>query len=226
MRSVCVIRRSQAWREFRLRPGDFYVERAAAMWQTAFGSSYESFRRSLHEIQKENFARVGFDVVCDLDDYQQHLNEETVLFPTDDDDWYHPDLLGVVMPQAANFRWCNWPHVVYALNRLEARAEVCATNSYCLRSPVDAGLVDNHERARRRLKDSEDGLLLEECLSLYNWSLASLSFLKKVASAEQLRAHYRECLRPLSRPSPDVFDPHLRRMAELYSSLRPRRMFI
>lgn len=224
MRSVCVVRRSPEWRRWQLK-NSHHVQRASELWDRTFETSYVDFRKSLSQISEDNRKQIPFDVVCDIHECEKYLDQpHNLIFPTDDDDWYRPDILDVVSKFAGEGPACEWNHARFDLNVLtEALNDPFQSNTYAAETPVDYLVVKNHVVAGAKFRQ-EGYRHIGSVLSVYNHSLASLSTLKKIDGPQGLLERYDLCLNELLRVGtvPDVFEEYVGRVRELYKSLNPR----
>lgn len=224
MRSVCVVRRSPEWRQWRLK-NSHHVLRASEIWDRTFETSYVDFRKSLSQISEDNRRQIPFDVVCDIHECESYLSQTgNMIFPTDDDDWYRPDILDVVSKFAGDAPACEWNHGRFDLNELtETVNDPFQSNCYAVRTPTDYLCVKNHVVAGATIRRT-GYRHIGEVLSVYNHSLASLSALKKVDGPAELLERHDKCLKGMLKIGaiPDVFNEYVQRVRDLYESLNPK----
>ncbi len=65
-------------------------------WNRKYSINFFDFRAEIQQIAKRVLARVGCEII--ERDKPSPINPSDVVFPTDDDDWFHPDIVKHVMP--------------------------------------------------------------------------------------------------------------------------------
>lgn len=153
-------------------------------WDSLFQMKYTQFRMTLHEIQKQNFADVGFDKVIYINDPSLQAilaSENNLIFPVDDDDWFHKDIS--LLP-AAGPKYIRWNYLLYSSDgtmllkhQYEKHWFNYQSNNYALRTPANHHLL-HHGSAESGIDRSKEQYLYET-LSLHNRTLSSLSNFNK-----------------------------------------------
>jgi hypothetical protein len=236
MNITCYIRRTKLWAERYEHSGEWIstwrADHVAACWDSVFNVTYADFRRRLHGIQVENLGDVGFDAVLSQYEYEPSGG---IFVPTDDDDWFHPELLDYLRGSAPgpviywNFANFTEGRVVIQNPALEEIKFDFESNNYALRSPQDERLLKDHTHADRKLRNT--GLHVDANYSVHNRTMASLGLLKERFDRSEdhkgaLIELYEQCRTdPVIDPLlPPYFMNYIDRVQELYKELRIRKM--
>ena len=96
----CYIRRTKIWAEQYEFSNDIYFNiwksnHIAKMWDETFNISYVDFRKQLNCIQQENIKEIAFDNV--INQFEYFDNNTSIMVPTDDDDWFHPNIISKLL---------------------------------------------------------------------------------------------------------------------------------
>ena len=240
-----VVRRTTDWSDeagVRAQLPDRFVP-AVDLWNETFSVPYHQFRQKLKDIARENHAQVEGAVTATLDE----VPEGALLAPVDDDDWFAPDMAGIVARAAAAdrraFRWSSrflevppdfdqwlgvWRRRIFPSTPL---TWVCTTNNYVLeKAPGIERFVDSHIRASEWFVEHSTAVtVLNEALSLHNRNLASQTALmfrggRIITRSQLLRRHrqYRSLYARSAKRLPAWSVPWIGRMAELMESLGER----
>lgn len=220
------------------------VRKKVVTWNETFEMSYFAFRRRVVEIARLNQSRVEGAVVAEW----EQIPEGALVVPTDDDDWFAPDLvsaLSSLLPAGAiGFNWkpaylevpIDISHVLH-LAKLRfwpgaRRHWICTSNNYALRKsaeakPVLASHVAASEWAERGGVERMAPLGVR--LSVQNRTLASQTAMgvrsDEVSPRVLLlkRRAYRRLYRRADLNGVAWARPYAEMMAELMAELEPRR---
>jgi hypothetical protein len=220
----CVIRRTKEWATKFEFSGSYRsrwrAAEIAAFWESVFTTTYVDFRRQLRSLQEENLKEVGFDSIIESYEY---AGIEGLVVPTDEDDWFHPDLIEALPAQPIVF----WNFGRFSENIAEVQNSVVErvqfeTNNYALHNPESKTF--DHVIANRLFKNK--GTHINKCLSMHNRSLASLSVLQPICGNKfELLRLYELYKQPTARDCPSYFFKYINCMSDLYQQLRVRKVF-
>jgi hypothetical protein len=108
------------------------------IWDRAFATDFFAFRDALERISFDNISAVdGATVTSGFADFASWYasDSDEMLYPIDDDDWFHPRLVDTTPDATDGTAVVLWPHVVYTYG--DDGAPVLATR------PVEALLTNN-----------------------------------------------------------------------------------
>lgn len=208
------------------------------LWDKTFTMPYHLFRHELKRIAQHNLSQIE-NALCVP---SQEIPTGSVAVPVDDDDWFSPDLAGILEPSLAVHSGCHWPgrflevpvslsHQLGLIRRtLFPRSRprwLCTTNNYAVVYGTEtADLLDSHIRATRWFLDHPSAVVrIENAVSLMNRSLASTTQLRLKPSRALLLHKYRGYSRLYKRPVPPDLawsEPYQAMMRDLHAELRPR----
>jgi hypothetical protein len=190
---TCYIRRTKEWNEQYVFSdqwvGFWRADYLAQVWDSTFTMPYRTFRRRLRELQEQNFVDVGFARIINQYEYYP---DHSLVVPTDDDDWFHPDVVRAVKDSTGPVYWNFVQFTEGTAFIIDARQHKMPngnplpyeTNNYALPAPLDQNLLRDHVHASRNI---QTGRHIDGCYSVHNRSLASLSL---------LRHHLLDCPKP------------------------------
>lgn len=207
------------------------ADRVAMIWDQTFTMRYANFRRRLNEIQQENLREVRFDHVVNQYEY---VRDDSIVVPTDDDDWFHPDLVPILQerPEPTYWNFINYTEGrIYVQNTAHDKMMFAyETNNYSLANPPNDLILRDHCHANQSLK----GTHIDVCLSVHNRSMASLSILRdRLLPANdphgELLAMYDTARKPVEvgRGVPEYFMGYVEKMLGVYrNELKVKRAFL
>jgi hypothetical protein len=181
---IGLIRRTKDWNE-RKEPSGIYLsfwkaDLIASVWNELFNISFADFRTMLTKLQQENFKDVPFDRIINSYEYD---NDKGLLVPTDDDDWFHPNLVHILRSHKDK-KMIYWNFIEYSEGAVTVHHKpfvgldfVYQSNNYALQEPEDKDCLLNHAYIDRLHR--HEGYYVDAMLSMHNRSLASLSLLRK-----------------------------------------------
>lgn len=241
MRVVCYLRRDRSWVE-----GEFskhFIERWSAkeiakIWDETFRTTYLEFRQQLFELQTTNLHDVAFDAIVNQFDYG--LPSDDIVVPTDDDDWFHPDVINTLRDLNAPLVYWNFLNntegkIVLQNPSKERIKFLFETNNYAISCPsarqhlMDHTALDNDKRGA--------GVHINKELSMHNRTIASISLL-----GEKLLGH-RSPTTPVNpknellklyetgitvekhQDCPSYFDKYIDSLIVLHKNLKVRKVF-
>jgi hypothetical protein len=212
------------------------------LWDATFDIPYTEFRRRMAAIALDNMSRVANAKVARLD----QVPPGALVVPTDDDDWFSPELAERVLEQEQagvdGYHWKRstleayrraprWRLFGGARERRDTSSFTCATNNYALRyQPEHAMLVMSHVQASEHFDANAARIRrIDASLSVQNRNVASQSALGKkrpsftredlLASLDRHRKLYRRLRLP---PELAWAKPYADAMRELTEALRVR----
>lgn len=222
---TCCLRRSPEWAErfefTRFFIDTWHVDRIATVWGDTFNMPYIDFRRRLRSIQDDNLADVGFDQVVNLYDFDPKQNNGWVV-PTDDDDWFHPDLRTRLFREPyllLYWNFCNYTEGRVLIQQSPKERVRFESNNYAAFCPTDDSLLSDHAVTNAALRGKVI-THLPAVLSIHNRSLASLGLLSSHGS--QLPQSLPELYRlyqqdpQIDADVPSYFLPYIERMQRIY----------
>lgn len=130
-------------------------------WDSTFSIPYVAFRRRLTQIARKSWEATKLRIVTDYD------SKMPPLFPTDDDDWLHPDIRREALPEfsdpsVAIVTWdcyscfTNHKHVNYEGQQYQAKfvksvvgRNIPGSNGFAIRSNVPKDITYDHGRVKQ-----------------------------------------------------------------------------
>jgi hypothetical protein len=236
MKIICCIRRTKLWAEEYKHSEEWLnhwkADSISKIWSSVFRVSYVDFRKRLHSLQLENLREVAFDSVLNQYEYK---DENAIVVPTDDDDWFHPDIINMIKQQVEPIVYWNFINYTEGAVKihspyLQNMQYIYESNNYFLTQPKDDMLIRDHVYASRTIKN---GRYIDSFLSVHNRTLASLSLLWKSLlfspnPQQELLRLYDVYRQPPMRDSgvPSYFDKYIDNMLKIYrNELQVRKMF-
>lgn len=234
MKSIYFVRRSENW----AKTYDVDCQDAKQLektWNSIFNITYSNFRQKLNAIRLENVKNCkGFSEVTESYNFDiQKLKEKNyTIFPTDDDDWFHDDIVELVQSDlqadkiAIRWRYLQWGNEYLNLKKNDKWRPYFyyQTNNYAIFTPSDFLLINDHRNADKNYDSWNQNNLeqfVDENWSIHNKSYASRSLWHhKQLDADNL---FNEALKnkDLSIPAeiPYVFHKYIDMMNELTHKL-------
>lgn len=169
-------------------------------WDNKLNMPYFKFRHEIKVLSEANWAAIdNLDmIVKDLDllpNVLSAIQEDYVILPTDDDDWYNPEISSVLENNEGQDAAC-WQMAIYAATVPEKlilrKNPGYGTNSYAIyRSGWDkmsengkASCLKRHTFAGGKLKRGKCVINnIRECLSAWNRTLTSLTISRNPGKA-------------------------------------------
>lgn len=225
MEPLYVLRQSKGWEKSYKPDKKDDILRIIRLWDATFSMAYVDFRKELSEIREDNYRHLGFAHRRNVHNIREEIkSKDWLVFPTDDDDWFHHDIIEIVKGRIGDLMCCNWSYGVLHRNSPTINTKLLfGTNSYALKTPVEWKPVENHLSAQNQFWGS-DYIHIGQVLSVYNQNLSSLSILKKIDTQEQLIAEFEMINRsPQRGVLPSCFDGHIDQMLDLYKRLLVRK---
>jgi hypothetical protein len=229
MNVTCYIRQTKEWAEQYKFSDDIYssfwnANKIANVWNEIFNISYIDFRKQLNNIQKENFKDIQFDFT--INQYE-NIND-SIIVPTDDDDWLHPniikDLKSIHQP-VMFWNFINYNQGIISIHDSSKEIIQFESNNYAIDFKNEE-ILRNHVYANNVMKNK--GLYIDLCLSMHNRTLASLSLLKGKSRSEVLDLYdvYRKPI-IINGNIPPYFMKYIDKMVDIYNNkLKVRKLFI
>lgn len=235
MKVICYVRRTKLWAE-EYKHSELWVDRwradrIAQIWDQTFTTRYVDFRRRLNQLQQENLQEVPFDRVVNQYDY---VRDDSVVVPTDDDDWFHPDIVSVLQERSKPSYWnfINYTNGIISVQNpsVEKMLFTYETNNYALPNPDNEAVLQDHCYADKCII----GEHIDNCLSVHNRSIGSLSVLRESLISsdkphKELLALYDVARRPveIGLGVPEYFMKYVDKMLAIYrTELTPRRAYL
>jgi hypothetical protein len=212
------------------------------LWNETFDLPFHLFRHEVRRIAEQNHAAVEDAEVVPIEE----VPPGGLVVPTDDDDWFAPDL-GQVLgeargPDTVGLRWPSLfleipLNLKHRLGRLRRRVFprtsprwACTTNNYALVADrIPKILFDSHLRASAALASGQVQFeTIDRDLSIMNRTLGSQTSLghrRPTFRRPELLRRYRWYARLYEKGRarvPEWCRPYVRRMADLMEGLRPR----
>jgi hypothetical protein len=180
---ICYVRRNREWAESysfgEEHQSVWNVLQISSVWNELFNIKYTDFRKHLNKIQRKNLSDIGFSSVINQYEYSK-VDHQGWIVPTDDDDWFHPDLISAL--QSSNSKLVYWNFInftegVVSVQDSRQEAVQYESNNYAIMNSPDEMLLRYHYRANQVYKNKA-GKHLDCCLSIHNRTMASLGLLK------------------------------------------------
>lgn len=181
---TCYIRRSKEWAE-NYQFNDEHinvwnVKEISSTWNDLFNIRYVDFRRRINQVQQENFAEVPFSYIVNQYEYVSSKNYGKII-PTDDDDWFHPDIIPILKDIKEPLIYWNFVNftkgTITVQDSTQERVQF-ESNNYCMSNVVDEKLLKYHTHANA-LYRNQSGFHIDRCLSIHNRTMASLGLLSE-----------------------------------------------
>ena len=234
MKYVYAIRRSQSWKNFVIdipRSAKF-----AEAWDKVFNISYIDFRKSLSKIREENFRRCKhFDEVIDFPSERANFlckNPSILFFPTDDDDWFHDDIIELVSNVNLTKKNLRWRYLEYGpshvfKNLTENKSWMpyfnYQTNNAVFSSPIPNLFLESHFIDLNYSYPFTDEQYSDENWLVHNKTFASRSYWHKTPTEDELMMNY-EFYRDLPCNVPEVYLKYIDMLSSLISKLKNKKI--
>jgi len=209
------------------------------LWNDTFNIPFHTFRHRVREIAQLNHSRVEGSVCAAWDE----IPEGGLVVPVDDDDWFTPDVGGVLERELdSGAIGCYWVssfievpiHFRHRLGLIRRRIRpntppkwICTTNNYAmLKTAETEPLLSSHVHASRWVarRKAEGMRRIERRLSVMNRTLASQTSLAHEKSSISRRRLIRRfhSYKTLYATEPELgwCRPYVALMAELMEELR------
>ena len=163
------------------------------LWNNTCSISYQEYREAIKKIaiNEWKFPIIGFEEIA-------KLNDEDIILPSDDDDWFHPLINNELLEKTTDFDFGYWNTLVsssrsnFGLSVWFNHHKEIASNGYFVKTKVLKNSPDmllylnKHMQAERlAIKDNLKILNLKhQILSVYNWHPGSFSVLKQIKNKE------------------------------------------
>jgi hypothetical protein len=209
MKTVYLLRCDKNWDQHNIVSNHFnnffQTKQLTTIWDDLFNISWKDFRIKLRNINKLNQFDLHPDSIVATHEIQDvNLFQDCLVFPTDDDDWFHRDCFDIVKNNICHhqaYRW-NYAELTVTENRKhELRVFTYPTNipypcwqlsmsfdsisfhyqsnNYALKFPKNLNLLQFHNLADQEI-DIRQEKFIPQTLSIHNGSLASCSFLRRI----------------------------------------------
>jgi hypothetical protein len=202
------------------------------LWDATFTMPFRLFRARLREIAARSWLEAGLDVCVDWED----VPDGELFLPSDDDDWFAPDIVGELERRWAGSTFgCSWTstfvevplHWRHRYGKL-ARTVLpvppknwCTTNNYAL--VLDTRALEPATWHRRASQQMRSEPRFDVRLSCMNRSLASQTSVFYAVTPERLVARwerYRKLYRN-EKHAPAWCGPYIQAMRELMTEIEP-----
>lgn len=239
MQSCYILRRTKNWKY------NFVVDVESAkllerMWNSTFYLTYTDFRRSLNKIREENCKYNKFNKCVEIFDDELHTlcnSNNNLLFPTDDDDWFHDDVIDIIMSKIDHIHVVRWRYTklvnIKLVKNLSFNGTIWTrpmhyqTNNYCIKSPCEITAIQ-HDGAENIFKNSPHEIFLDENLSIHNKTIASRSYWCKNNPITQIKLIEGADIKNLEidKDIPKTFHKYIDMLYDLMSKLKIRPFLI
>lgn len=192
MKVILFLRRVQDWENDSLEDMVFTDELPAPhdtvrTWNNTFAIDYFDFRSKLQKISFDNWSHLNAEVqIKELHDIQ----DDDWIVPTDDDDWFHPDLPDHLLSVDSDVVYwnCLVHQIAYStdLSQWHDFHEEFCTNNYAIRGKYLKllgferlfSLLDRHWEVLKLMEAEKPRVQkLEQTLSCYNRHFGGISTL-------------------------------------------------
>jgi len=201
-------------------------------WNDKFQISLFEFRHRIQKLSEYTWGNMeGVTAIIKDMDWAQQIIENTdncFVLPTDDDDWFHPKLISRIKNKKAdNIRWKMAIHNA-ARPKLIVAKPGYHTNSYGffksawdnLKPGQKSNTIRRHILSAGPLKTTKS-IALEQCLSCWNRTLASMTMGKNEKQALEVmkrRAVNATKMKELPREA-NWIRPYVRHLIQLYKDM-------
>ena len=234
MKHVYVVRHDRRWGERQLISPlgqRWHLRSFHDLWNKLFSISYKPFRSRLNDIRESNFSQIkGLDDRIDSWDIGKYQHEGVRFYATDDDDWFHPNIVEALRPYPQKV--IVWDYVEFSGGKLvrlkkgePGRKFLFESNNYVMDAPCEEPQLMAHDVADRGIKDA---FVIDEALSIQNRTPASLTMYcfathraraNKTTIADELVQEMRRCQEWNGEPLPG-FEKCFERMVDLYREVK------
>lgn len=180
---TCCIRRDKLWAENyqfdKEHIQNWNAKHISAIWNDLFNIKYIDFRKILHDVQKKNFNDINFSSIINQYEYN-HLENNGWIVPTDDDDWFHPDIIKTLNNTTSSLVYWNFVNFTEGVVTVQdSTREVIQyeSNNYSIKNVSDESLIRYHVLANNAYRNN--GMHINQCLSIHNRTMASLGLLNQ-----------------------------------------------
>lgn len=224
----------------RSRPALSFPERLNSLrraWEGTFRTGFLEFRSGLREISEFNRSRMspGFHMVLSHPSRElESLSSRpgSVIFPTDDDDWFSGDAIARVA--GTEFSGCvRWNYTQLMLGRFSTLGTTenwgnffrYQCNNYCLETPCVPGMLDSHYPDLTGDLPCDE-TLLDMSLSVHNKTPASISHPRKGLDPGELVTQRDLCIENLRVLPRGEFSAETDMLLRLLMGLRTSRLHL
>lgn len=203
-----------------------YIE----VWNDKFNISFFEFRHEIKLLSEKNWCNLEsiYAIIKDANLARKLIDKigHCIILPTDDDDWYHPNLTAEI--DQIKFNSLTWPIAVHSsnLNHVFVRKDDYLTNNYAISKPGWNTLTDKRKSLVKHVLDrklfSSSGIQIDSCLSAWNRNMTSFSWIRrwKEKGIEALERKVKFNTRRKSMlPEAAWIEPFANQMTKLYQEL-------
>lgn len=203
------------WKEYHWKS-----ERAIKWWNELFRTEFVQFKRNLANIAARYYVHAPYDAIFQQLDYELLTSidklHDTWIFPTDEDDWPHPNLPNVLRrTSTAHHDYVLWDvHRICVLGRRCIRTDaeyyskhIVLSNSYAIRPKERHAHMAYHGRLDHLIRNHDTRIkYLNRPLGIKVDNPSSLSLLVRCETKEMLATIAQQFTDELDKiPVPKVF---------------------
>lgn len=242
MKLTYIVRRNENWHKFGkitnvgCDSGIIYnATNLQKEWNSIFNIDYFSFRKMVNEIRIKNQSELNFNEY--LNSYELVYPLKGLYFPTDDDDWFHPNVAKTVLENFNNsYNNYRWNIIKYICGKVKCFEEPFNgiyykwnTNNYSIYNPENIKFLISHDYLDNIQKKSSNEIYINSYLSLHNKNLASISLRlsEEAIGKSWIELYEIYCKEPeIDKLVPDYFYKYIEEMLLLYKNkLRPKKVY-
>ena len=213
------------------------IEQLKNAWNKCFRINFQSFRESLRKIAENNRSKMKpkfYDVLnYPSAQINQIMNRPgSMVFPTDDDDWYHENAINCVVENNPK-SLVRWNYTELILGRIKNRKvkeeqdwKNCyryQTNNYAILTPKPNEFLRSHHLDVCASNFKE--LLIDENLSIHNKTPASLSHPRELYNPEELAMQVDEFINNTSSLKLPEFSQEIDMLLNLLTKTKTKKIF-
>lgn len=244
---IYVVRRSEQYKK--THQVDEYFENTwhvcdnIADWNDTFDMPWEDYRNRLEDLRRQNMRDLQFDKYCDFHELKDMCLDDCIVVPTDDDDWFHPELCQTLrasplMPLYRWFhcviRWTGSGPQMWTERQTGRRNYGNESNNYAMYEPQQLESIDWHY-----YQSTGPLWWIPKFLSVHHQHLGSASLLNLIRvinrNSERLsKSAYQEVLKKnlelyrkppvLNAETPPYFFRFFDKLTHIYSQINIRRL--
>lgn len=165
------------------------------LWSETFHIDYFKYRSEIVRIADQARRATGCFVISGVDEFIEWYQQpgESILVPTDDDDWVSPDIGQLAFDQPL----ARWPeYILGTINRpkLYITEKKFGSNNWAIKKSFLKNLDDkqarhitllSHKHAVKFFGDAKDVTDLKQIFSVYNRHVGSLTHLRNVCESKE-----------------------------------------
>lgn len=243
MRVLHFLRRTEDWPQVKFQQIDqhnvfrLWVEGNRHWWELGCGMSWFTFRERIKWIALDSW-KIPF-VFTDHEAVLRVIRDDDILIPTDDDDWYSPDLEGFLRENVGDAEFGYWNPIVFQTafdtnfhEWKRCHHEVCSC-AYFVRGSLLRRLDYGNRREILLGHVKAPGIAVangaapvewpKAHLSVYNWHLGSISAIHSCQTLERLDTIFPTKPIPPLHGAVEWCRPQYEAFKELYESLTFKR---